>query len=91
MGTSTVVTYVESTAGVAEGGRTGLTSVTVGILFILSLFFSGLVGIVPARSTAPALVIVGVLMMGSVKNIDFDDFTEAIPAFFCNCNNAFQL
>lgn len=81
-GTSTVVTYVESTSGVAAGGRTGLTSVTVGILFILSLFFSGLVGIVPAQATAPALVIVGVLMMGAVKNIDFDDFTEALPAFF---------
>lgn len=81
-GTSTVVTYVESTSGVAAGGRTGLTSVTVGILFILSLFFSGLVGIVPSQATAPALVIVGVLMMSAVKNIDFSDFTEAMPAFF---------
>ena len=83
MGTSTVVTYVESTSGVSQGGRTGLTSVTVGILFVLSLFFSGIVGLVPAQATAPALVIVGVLMMGAVKNIDFDDFTEAMPAFFC--------
>lgn len=82
MGTSTIVTYVESTSGVAEGGRTGLTSITVGILFVFSLFFSGLVGIVPPQATAPALVIVGVLMMGSVRNIDFDDFTEALPAFF---------
>lgn len=81
-GTSTVVTYVESTAGVTAGGRTGLTSVTVGILFILSLFFSGLVGIVPPQATAPALVIVGVLMIGAVKNIDFNDFTEAMPCFF---------
>ena len=81
-GTSTVVTYVESTSGVAAGGRTGLTSVIVGILFILALFFSGLVGLVPGQATAPALVIVGVLMMGAVKNIDFDDFTEALPAFF---------
>ena len=82
LGTSTVVTYVESTAGVSEGGRTGLTSFTVAILFILALFFSGLVGVVPAEATAPALVIVGVLMMGSVTKINFDDFTEALPAFF---------
>jgi len=82
LGTSTVVTYVESTAGVTAGGRTGLTSITVGILFILSLFFSGLVGIVPGQATAPALVIVGVLMLGAVKNIDFSDFTEALPSFF---------
>ena len=82
LGTSTVSTYVESTAGVSEGGRTGLTSVTVGILFILSLFFSGLVGIVPGEATAPALVIVGVLMMSAIVKIDFSDFTEALPAFF---------
>jgi adenine/guanine/hypoxanthine permease len=82
LGTSTVVTYVESTSGISEGGRTGLTSVIVGILFILALFFSGLVGIVPSEATAPALVIVGVLMMGAVTKINFDDFTEALPAFF---------
>lgn len=82
LGTSTVVTYVESTAGVAEGGRTGLTAFTTGVLFILALFFGGLVGIVPSEATAPALVIVGVLMMGAVKKIDFEDFTEALPAFF---------
>jgi AGZA family xanthine/uracil permease-like MFS transporter len=82
LGTSTIVTYVESTSGISEGGRTGLTSFTVGILFILSLFFGGLVGIVPAEATAPALVIVGVLMMGAVTKINFDDFTEALPAFF---------
>ena len=82
LGTSTVVTYVESTAGVSEGGRTGLTSFTTGILFILALFFSGLVGVVPGEATAPALVIVGVLMMSSVTKIDFEDFTEALPAFF---------
>lgn len=81
-GSSTVVTYVESTAGVAEGGRTGLTSFVTGTLFILALFFSGLVGMVPAEATAPALVIVGVLMMGSVTKINFNDFTEALPAFF---------
>ncbi|MCM0650546.1 NCS2 family permease [Clostridium swellfunianum] len=82
LGTSTLVTTVESTAGIAEGGRTGLTSFTVSILFILSLFFGGIVGIVPAEATAPALVLVGVLMLGAVKEIDFDDFTEALPAFF---------
>ena len=82
LGTSTVNTYVESTAGVTAGGRTGLTSFTVGILFILSLFFSGLVGIVPTEATAPALIIVGALMMGVVTKIDFSDFTEALPAFF---------
>lgn len=82
LGTSTVVTYVESSAGITEGGRTGLTSFTVGILFILALFFSGLVGIIPAEATAPALVIVGVLMMGAITKINFSDFTEALPAFF---------
>lgn len=82
LGTSTVVTYVESTAGVSEGGRTGLTSLTTGILFILALFFGGLVGVVPAEATAPALVIVGVLMIGGITKIDFSDFTEALPAFF---------
>lgn len=81
-GTSTVVTYVESTSGISEGGRTGLTSFVTGVLFILALFFGGLVGVVPSEATAPALVIVGVLMMGAVTKIDFDDFTEALPAFF---------
>lgn len=80
-GTSTVVTYVESTAGVAEGGRTGLTSLVTGLLFIVALFFSGLVGMVPTEATAPALIIVGVLMISAVTKIDFNDFTEAFPAF----------
>ncbi|WP_181573763.1 NCS2 family permease [Clostridium tetanomorphum] len=82
LGTSSVTTYVESTAGISEGGRTGLASVVTGILFLLAMFFTGLVGIVPVEATSPALIIVGVLMMGSVKKIDFDDFTEALPAFF---------
>ncbi|PRR78894.1 putative adenine permease PurP [Clostridium liquoris] len=81
-GTTTTATYIESTAGIAEGGRTGLTSVVVGILFALSLFLGDLVGIIPAEATAPALIIIGSLMMSSVKNINFDDFTEAVPAFF---------
>lgn len=82
LGTSTVVTYVESTSGVSEGGRTGLTAFTTGTLFILALFFGGLVGVVPAEATAPALIIVGALMMSAVTKINFDDFTEALPAFF---------
>ncbi|MBS3899360.1 MAG: NCS2 family permease [Dethiobacter sp.] len=81
LGTSTVTTYVESTAGIAEGGRTGLTAVVTGALFLLALFFTPLAAIVPAAATAPALVIVGVLMMGAVTGIDFEDFTEAFPAF----------
>ena len=82
IGTPTMATYVESTAGIAEGGRTGLTSCVVGILFLFSLFFAGIVGIVPPEATAPALIMVGVLMMGAVTKLDFDDFTEALPAFF---------
>ncbi|MBI6871370.1 NCS2 family permease [Clostridium aciditolerans] len=81
-GTTTTATYIESTAGIAEGGRTGLTSLVVGILFALSIFFGGIVGIVPAEATAPALVIIGSLMLSSVKDINFDDFTEAVPVFF---------
>lgn len=81
LGTSTITTYVESTAGVSEGGRTGLTAVVVGILFLLALFFTPLAGMVPGVATAPALIIVGVLMMGAITGINFDDFTEAFPAF----------
>lgn len=81
LGTSTVTTYVESSAGIAEGGRTGLTAVVVGVLFLLSLVFAPLAGMVPAYATAPALIIVGVLMMLPVKDIDWSDFTEAFPAF----------
>lgn len=81
LGTSTVTTYVESSAGVAEGGRTGLTSVTTGIMFILSLFFAPIFLIVPTAATAPALVMVGLFMMSPIKKIDFADYTEGIPAF----------
>jgi AGZA family xanthine/uracil permease-like MFS transporter len=81
LGTSTITAYIESASGVSEGGRTGLTSVTVGILFLLSLFILPLAGVVPAAATAPALIIVGVLMMSSVKEIPWDDFTQALPAF----------
>jgi AGZA family xanthine/uracil permease-like MFS transporter len=82
LGTSTVTSYVESTAGVATGGRTGLTSLTTAILFILALFLSPLFLLVPGAATAPALVMVGFLMMKSVIDIDFKDPTEGIPAFF---------
>ena len=81
LGTSTVTTYVESAAGVAEGGRTGLTAVTTGALFILAIFLAPFALAIPGEATAPALIIVGVLMMGAVKQINFDDFTEALPAF----------
>ncbi|AGL00335.1 NCS2 family permease [Desulfoscipio gibsoniae] len=81
MGTSSVTAYVESTAGVAEGGRTGLTAVTTGVLFLLALVLAPLAGLIPGVATAPALIIVGLLMAQSMKNIDFIDFTEGLPAF----------
>ncbi|MHB0886174.1 MAG: NCS2 family permease [Bacillota bacterium] len=80
-GASSITTYVESAAGVSEGGRTGLTSVVVGILFLLSIFFAPIIGIVPGAAVAPALIIVGYLMMTVVKDIPFDRFDEALPAF----------
>lgn len=80
-GTSTVTTYVESASGVAEGGRTGMTAMVTALLFGVALFFSPLFLIIPSAATAPALVIVGLFMMSPIKDIDFDDFTEAIPAF----------
>ncbi len=81
LGTSTVTTYVESAAGVAEGGKTGLTAFTAAILFLIALFLSPLFLMVPGAATAPVLVLVGLFMMTPIKKIDFDDFTEAIPAF----------
>jgi AGZA family xanthine/uracil permease-like MFS transporter len=80
-GTSTVTTYIESASGVAEGGRTGLTGVVISILFFLALFFRPLVGLVPGAATAPALIIVGTMMMSNVTKLDWDDFTEILPAF----------
>jgi AGZA family xanthine/uracil permease-like MFS transporter len=80
-GCSSVTTYVESAAGVGEGGRTGLTSVITGLLFLLAMFFTPLVGMVPGYATAPALIIVGYLMLMGVKLIKWDDFTTAFPAF----------
>ncbi|HCO19047.1 NCS2 family permease [Gudongella oleilytica] len=81
LGTSTVTTYVESAAGVAGGGRTGLTSLATAGMFALALFFAPLFTMIPAAATGPALVIVGLFMMSPIKKIDFEDFTEAIPAF----------
>jgi len=82
LGTSTVTTYVESASGVAEGGRTGLTSLTVAGLFLLALFFAPLFLMIPAAATAPVLFLVGLFMMSPILKIDLNDFTEAIPAFF---------
>ena len=81
LGTSTVTTYVESSAGVAAGARTGLASVVTGILFLIALFFSPIFIAIPSAATAPALIIVGFYMIDSIKNIDFSDFTEGVPAF----------
>ncbi|HWI62686.1 MAG TPA: NCS2 family permease, partial [Symbiobacteriaceae bacterium] len=81
MGTSSTTTYVESAAGIAEGGRTGLTAVTVAILFLLSLFLAPLATIIPGQATAPALILVGFLMLDPIRELKLDDLTEAIPAF----------
>lgn len=83
-GTSNTTTFVESAAGIGAGGRTGLTAVVVAILFVISAFFAPLIGIVPAAATAPSLIIVGVLMMASFKDINWTDLEEAIPAFFAS-------
>ena len=78
---SSNTTYIESAAGVAEGGRTGLASVVVGILFLLSMFFSPLASVIPAQATAPALIVVGFFMMTIARDIPWEDYEEAIPAF----------
>ena len=83
MGTSTVAVYVESAAGVNEGGRSGLTAFVTGICFLLALFFAPLFLAIPAAATTPVLVLVGLMMMSSVLKIDFNDYAEAIPAFIC--------
>lgn len=81
-GTSNTTTYVESAAGIGAGGRTGLTSVVVSICFIISAFLATFVSAIPSAATAPALVAVGIMMMSSFKEIQWDDLEEAIPAFF---------
>ena len=81
LGTSTVTTFVESSTGISEGGRTGLTSVVVGILFLLSVVFAPIAGIIPTQATAPALIIVGMLMINNVSKIDWSDVEVALPCF----------
>lgn len=81
LGVSTVTTYVESSTGVVEGGRTGYTAITVGVLFIVAMFLSPIFIAIPSCATSPALIYVGYLMLSSVKDIDFGDITEGVPAF----------
>jgi len=81
LGTSTVTTYIESNAGIVAGGRTGLTALVVAILFLLSILLAPLAGMVPAAATAPALILVGMLMMQSIQKVNFGNFDEALPAF----------
>ena len=83
MGSSTVTTYMESAAGVNEGGRSGLTSFVTAMGFLLALFFSPFFLAVPSAATAPILILVGLMMMTTVKTIDFTNYSEAIPAFIC--------
>ncbi|MBO6237086.1 MAG: NCS2 family permease, partial [Schwartzia sp.] len=90
LGTSTISSFVESSAGIAEGGKTGLSSVVTAALFLLALFFSPLFLAIPAFATAPALIMVGFLMMQQVKDIDwFTDYAEAVPAFIAIASMAF--
>ena len=81
LGTSTVTTYVESAAGVAEGARTGLAAIVTGVLFLLAMFFSPLFMAIPGCATAPALIMVGLFMISNIVKIDFEDFTQGVPAF----------
>ena len=83
LGTSTTTTYVESAAGVSQGGRTGLTAFVVGCCFAIALLFSPLFLSIPSSATAPVLIIVGLLMIEPIRNMDFSDYTESIPAFVC--------
>jgi len=83
LGTSTVTTYVESASGVNIGGRSGLTAFTTAICFVLALFFAPLLLAIPAQATAPALVLVGVMMMSGISKIDFTQYLDAIPCFVC--------
>ncbi len=81
LGTSTVTTYIESASGIAEGGKTGFTAIITAILFLIAMFFIPLISAIPAFATAPALIIVGVLMMGNVRGINWDDPAQSIPSF----------
>ena len=90
LGTSNTTTYVESAAGIAAGGRTGLTSVVTAVMFLLCLPFAGAFGIVPSQATAPALIIVGVMMAGAFKHVNWEDFAEAVPCFLTVAFMAFS-
>lgn len=81
VGTSTVTTVVESSAGIAAGGRTGLTSLVTALMFLGAILFAPIVSIVPAAATAPALIFVGILMLGNIRDVDFSDMSNALPAF----------
>ncbi|ERI95517.1 putative permease [Clostridiales bacterium oral taxon 876 str. F0540] len=81
LGTSTPVAFIESAAGIAEGGRTGLAGLTIGVLFLLSLFFAPLLTAIPSFATAPVLIVLGLLMMEPITKVDFSDFTEGLPVF----------
>jgi AGZA family xanthine/uracil permease-like MFS transporter len=81
LGTSTVTSYIESASGVSEGGKTGLTALVVGILFLVALFFSPLFLIVPSTATAPALVLVGLFMISPIQHINLEDYSESLPVF----------
>jgi AGZA family xanthine/uracil permease-like MFS transporter len=81
LGTSTITTFVESAAGIAQGARTGLASVVTALLFLLALFFEPVFGSIPTAATAPILIIVGLLMVTPIREIDYEDFSEGIPAF----------
>lgn len=81
VGTSTVTTVVESSAGIGEGGRTGMTSFVTAVMFLASIIFAPIVSIIPSAATAPALIFVGIQMLGSIKDVDFSDMTNALPAF----------
>ncbi|MGY4105560.1 NCS2 family permease [Ignavigranum ruoffiae] len=82
LGTSNTTTYVESAAGIGAGGRTGLTSISTAVMFLLAMFLAPFLSLVPAAATAPALIIVGILMLASIKEIEWDDFSIAVPSFF---------
>ena len=88
-GTSTITTFGESASGIAEGGKTGLTAIVVGILFLVALFFSPLFLAIPSFATAPALIVVGFFMMQQVAKIDWSDMLTAIPVFICIIAMAF--
>ncbi len=90
LGTSTTGAYVESATGIHSGGRTGLTSITVAVLFLCSLIFTPIISIVPAQASSPALILVGILMFTGLKDIDFSDFTNYLPCVFCIIMIAFS-